>query len=141
MCQGTREARWNGKGEVYRSWRLKRRDQGQRTEESKGDYRQGAWGPRDLQGQDGLLSEVSRHGIGRKRNTETHQDPGGASKAKKDERCCRALLTQPLLSATHWDTSKPPGTQAHRPAPKLLAQLLLPLQHRPATLAGSGQAR
>lgn len=29
-CQGMREARWNGKGEVYRSWRLKRRDQGQR---------------------------------------------------------------------------------------------------------------
>lgn len=41
-CQGTREARWNGKGEVYRSWRLKRRDQGQRTEESKGDCRQSA---------------------------------------------------------------------------------------------------
>lgn len=46
--QGTREARWNGKNRVYRSWRLKRRDQGQRTEESKGDYRQGSWGPRDL---------------------------------------------------------------------------------------------
>lgn len=88
-CQGTREARWNSKGEVYRSWRLKRRDQGRRTEKRKGDYRQGAWGPRDLQGQDGLLSEVSRHGTGRKRNTETHQDLGGASKAKKDKRYCR----------------------------------------------------
>lgn len=90
--------------------------------------------------QDGLPPEVSRHSRRRRtlRPTKTLEE---SAKPRRQEVLKGTLLAQPLYLPPTGTLPSPQGIQAHTPAPKLLTQLLLPLQQGSATLVGSGQAR